>query len=103
MTSPSKPAEEKNTASKGVIALQEKLGWITEDKHAVYTEKWDEIRAILADAPTPGAVKDMLDSIALPLADFEALYDEGKRADAILYAKDLKARYSVLWLYHQIK
>ena len=93
----------RGSAADGILALQRKLGWIYEDKTPVYLEKWEEIKAILADSPTPREVKEMLEGIALPLADFEALYDEGKRADAVRYAKDLKDRYSVLWLYHQIK
>jgi len=37
--------------------------------------------------------------IGLDYAAFESLYGEAKIADALLYAKDLKDRYTVLWLY----
>lgn len=91
------------TTADGIIALQKKLGWIYEDKTPVYVEKWDEIRKLLSESPSLREVMNMLESIELPISDYEATYSEKKRADALLYAKDLKDRYSVLWLYFQIK
>ena len=89
------------SAADGIIALQNKLGWIYEDKSPVYLAKWEEIREILADAPTPDVIEAMLASVGLPLSRFYAMYSEKKRKDAIRYAKDLKDRYSVLWLYEE--
>lgn len=34
--------------------------------------------------------------------EYEAEYSEEKRKDAIFYAKDLKDRYTVLWLYDRL-
>ena len=90
-------------AADGIIELQEKLGWIYEDKLPVYREKWAEIRAILADSPSPDAVLAMLASVGLPMDEFERMYSEKKRADAVRYAKDLKDRYTVLWMNEQVK
>jgi len=90
-------------AADGIIELQEKLGWIYEDKLPVYREKWAEIRAILADSPSPDAVLAMLASVGLPMDEFERMYSEEKRADAVRYAKDLKDRYTVLWMNEQVK
>ncbi|MBQ2707006.1 MAG: hypothetical protein IJF67_01975, partial [Clostridia bacterium] len=90
-------------AADGIIELQEKLGWIYEDKLPVYREKWAEIRAILADSPSPDAVLAMLTSVGLPMDEFERMYSEKKRADAVRYAKDLKDRYTVLWMNEQVK
>jgi len=90
-------------AADGIIELQEKLGWIYEDKLPVYREKWAEIRAILADSPSPDAVLAMLASVGLPMDEFERMYSEEKRADAVKYAKDLKDRYTVLWMNEQVK
>ena len=92
-----------STAADGIIELQNKLGWIYEDKLPVYREKWAEIKEILADSPTPDEVVAMLDSVGLSLCEFERVYSEEKREDAIHYAKDLKDRYTVLWLYEQVK
>lgn len=90
-------------AAEGIIELQNKLGWIYEDKTAVYREKWAAIREILADSPTPEQVLDMLNSVGLEMSEFEKMYSPAKLADAVKYAKDLKDRYTVLWLYNQVK
>ncbi|MBP3437373.1 MAG: sn-glycerol-1-phosphate dehydrogenase [Clostridia bacterium] len=94
---------EKNTdTAQQIIKLQKKIGWIYEDRLSLYKEKWEEIREILASSPTPERVGEMLGSVDLPLDDFERMYTREKRSDAIRYAKDLKDRYSVLWLYEQV-
>ena len=91
------------TAAEGIIALQHKLGWITEDKTEIYRAKWAQIREVLADAPTPDEIVGMLSAVGLPLEEFYDMYDEDKIADALRYAKDLKDRYTVLWLNEQVK
>ena len=90
------------SAADGIIALQNKLGWIYEDKAPVYRAKWEEIRAVLADSPSPDEVEAMLSSVGLPLSRFAEMYSREKLADGIRYAKDLKDRYSVLWLYEEV-
>ena len=86
----------------GIIAMQKKLGFIYEDKFPVYLEKWEEIKAVLEDSPTPEEFKEMLDSIELSLDDFYKTYSKEKINEAVLYGKDLKDRYSVLWLYNSL-
>ena len=86
----------------GVIALQDKLGWYREDRCVVYAEKWQEIKAILAEAPASDEMVAYLSSVGLDIADFEKLYGQQKIADALKYAKDLKDRYSVLWMYYDL-
>jgi glycerol-1-phosphate dehydrogenase [NAD(P)+] len=86
----------------GIIAMQKKLGFIYEDKSQVYLEKWEEIKAVLEDSPTPEEFKEMLDSIELSLDDFYKTYSKEKINEAVLYGKDLKDRYSVLWLYNSL-
>ena len=86
----------------GIIAMQKKLGWIYENKYRTYKEKWQEIRKVLSDSPTPQEISEMLSSIELPIDDFAKTYSKEKISDAIRYAKDLKDRYSVLWLYDQV-
>jgi glycerol-1-phosphate dehydrogenase [NAD(P)+] len=89
--------------AEGIIALQKRLGWIYEDKLPVYREKWAEIRKILADSPTPEQVLKMLESVGLNISELESTYGDGKLADGIRYAKDLKDRYTVLWMREQVK
>ena len=40
--------------------------------------------------------------ITLEMEEFYELYSEEKLRDALLYAKDLKDRYSVLWMYYDM-
>lgn len=91
-----------DAASEGVIALQEKMGWYEEPKLPVYKEKWDEIKACLKEVPSSKELLGLIESIGLNINEFDALYGEEKIKNAMLYAKDLKDRYSVLWLYYEL-
>ena len=95
--------DKNDVVSTGVIKTQKDLGWIYENKMPTYVSKWQEIKAILSDAPTPDETLAMLNSIELPISEFYSTYTEKKLSDAIRYAKDLKDRYTVLWLYENIK
>lgn len=86
-----------------ILALQKKLGWYDVDRVSVYREKWDEIRAVLADAPRAQDMQALVERIGLSYDHFLSFYGEQKRADAKWYAKDLKDRYSVLWLYYDLR
>ncbi len=88
------------SAADGVIALQNKLGWYNVERNAVYRKKWAEIKAVLADTPSSDELIAYLDSVGLDIADYEKEYGEEKINDALFYAKDLKDRYSVLWMYY---
>ena len=96
-------SENGSATAEGIIALQKKLGWIYENKLPIYREKWAEIRKVLADSPSPEQVLEMLGSVGLKINDFEKTYSKKKRNDGIRYSKDLKDRYTVLWMYEQIK
>ena len=96
-------SEEKPETAEGIVSLQKKLGWIYIDRAPVYLEKWDEIKAILSDSPTPEEILGMLHSVGLSLDEFKATYSKEKLLDAILFAKDLKDRFTVLWPYSEIE
>lgn len=96
-------AKDNMTTADGIIALQKKLGWIYENNLPLYREKWSEIREVLADSPTPEQVLEMLGTVELNIKEFEKMYGEKKLTDGIRYAKDLKDRYTVLWMYEQVK
>ena len=91
------------TSADEVVKLQEKLGWIYEDKLPVYTEKWAEIKKVLSETPTLSETEKMLSDALLPLDDFYKMYNSEKLADAVNYAKELKDRYTVLWLYSALE
>ena len=80
----------------GCIALQEKIGNYETDRR--YKEKEAEIRAILSEMPTADEIIGMLKKTELDIVEFYSLYGEKKINDAVLYAKDLKDRYTVLWV-----
>ena len=86
----------------GVIALQDKMGWYNEDRYPVYAAKWEEIKAVLAEAPTSDEMVEYLKSIELDIDDFQKLYGDEKIDHALKFAKDLKDRYSVLWMYYDL-
>ena len=84
------------------IRLQEKAGWYDKDLFSVYKEKESQLRTILAEMPSSGEIEKMLAAAGIHMTAFHQLYSRQKRADALLYAKELKDRYSVLWLYYEL-
>ncbi|MBE5800622.1 MAG: sn-glycerol-1-phosphate dehydrogenase, partial [Clostridiales bacterium] len=85
-----------------VIALQDKMGWYNVDRIPTYREKWAEIKDVLAEAPSVEDMIGYLSSIGLDIAEFDALYGQEKIDGALKFAKDLKDRYSVLWMYYDL-
>ncbi|MBQ9967543.1 MAG: sn-glycerol-1-phosphate dehydrogenase [Oscillospiraceae bacterium] len=89
-------------AAEGVLAQQDKMGWYREDRAPIYAAKWDEIRKTLAEVPSCEVLKDYIASVGLDIKEFTELYSAEKIENALWYAKDLKDRYSVLWLYYDL-
>ena len=85
-----------------VAELQRSAGSYDRDLRALYREKWPQIREILARCPSAAACEGMLEKVGFPLDAFEKMYGQQKIRDAMLYGKDLKDRYSVLWLYYAL-
>ena len=85
-----------------VIALQNKMGWYGIDRIPVYREKWEEIRKILSDCPSSAKMLALCEKVGLNYDDYLSLYGKDKIADALLYAKDLKDRYTVLWMNYDL-
>jgi len=86
-------------AADGVIALQDKCGHYEKDYLSIYREKWPEIQAILAEVPGSGKIVETLAKAGLDYGEFEPFYGKDKIEDSKWFAKDLKDRYSVLWVY----
>ena len=82
------------------LALQEKAGFYTTDRSEVYKEKQEEIIATLKQMPSANEIVEILNSIELDVKDFYDFYGEEKIKNAAIFAKDLKDRFSVLWLYY---
>lgn len=88
------------TIADSVIALQDKVGFYrdAEKDLGVIAEHWNEVCAILREAPCAVRMKELTEAIGLNLNNFRAFYGEKKLDDAVRYAKDLKDRYTVLWI-----
>ena len=89
-------------AADGVIALQNKLGWYEIDRLPAYQSKWTEIKDVLSEVPSSDKLIEYVASVGLDINEYERLYGEKKIQDTLLYAKDLKDRYSVLWMYYDL-
>ena len=91
------------TSADGVLALQQKLGWYEADEEAskALAAKWERIREILKIAPREAEARKLVEAIGLSMQEFKTMYGKAWIDDAILYAKDLKDRYSVLWLWYE--
>jgi len=82
-----------------VSELQKTAGRYSNPINGVYAENWGEIKKILAECPTAREIETMLTDCGFDLSLFEQMYGTRKIQNGILFAKDLKDRYSVLWLY----
>ncbi len=83
-----------------VIAQQDRLGWYHEDgvDEFVLTHT-DGVRAILSEAPAEAEAKEMVEAVGLSVNELYDTYGEAHIEEALRWAKDLKDRYSVLWVH----
>lgn len=86
----------------GCIALQDKIGNYKAERMPIYLEKECEIKNILSEVPTAKQIEKMLSAVSISMSQFDEHYSKAKQNDAIKYAKDLKDRYTVLWLYYTL-
>ena len=89
----------KNIADE-VIQLQAGAGSYEKTLEPIYQEKWQQIIAVLKECPSAVQCAEMFRSVGFDLAAQEKMYGRDKIRSAMLYGKDLKDRYSVLWLYY---
>ena len=88
--------------AQGCMELQDKVGLYQKDMLSLYREKEDRIRQILGEMPKKEAILEMLSAAGLDMAQFYKLYSPEKLSHAVAYAKELKDRYTVLWMYYDI-
>ena len=91
------------SSAEGCLKLQDKAGNYAKDRVPIYLQKEEEIRAILAECPSGEEIKRILALAELDIKEFYAEYGENKINEAIDYAKDLKDRYTVLWMNYDFK
>ena len=97
-----KIAESYGSVADGCIALQERLGTYKRDRLSIYKANEAKIREILKMMPSKQEIIEMLGLVGLDINEFYKLYGEEKIKRAIRYAKDLKDRYTVLWLNYDV-
>ena len=85
-----------------VSELQKTAGRYANPVNDVYREKWSDVLAILNECPTAAEIEEMLTDCGFDLSLFEEMYGAEKIANGVWFAKDLKDRYSVLWLYFNV-
>ena len=88
--------------AKGCFDLQTKLNMYDADRISLYLEKEQEIKEVLKEMPSALDMEKLLNAAQIDMKDFYALYGEKKINDAIRYAKDLKDRYTILWLNYDL-
>ena len=83
-----------------VIAQQDRLGWYYEDEvDAFVLSHIDGIREILSEAPDEAEAREMVEAVGLSMEELYLTYGEAHIGEALKWAKDLKDRYSVLWVH----
>lgn len=86
----------------GCIALQDKVGNYSSLTAEDYKAKETAVKEILSGMPSSNEIIEMLQRVELDMKGFYNTYTEKKISDAIAYAKDLKDRYTVLWLNYDL-
>ena len=56
----------------------------------------------MQDCPSAEEIVSYLCSVGLDISEFEKMYGKQKLENAKWFAKDLKDRYTVLWLYYSL-
>lgn len=82
--------------------LQDRVGLYEKDMLCVYRQKEAQIRQVLAEMPSAEKIRQLLEKVGLSMHCFRAMYSDDKIKDAVSYAKELKDRYTVLWMYYDL-
>lgn len=73
------------------------------DLRPLVTEKWDDIRAVLREAPAARDVATILASMGYGRGEFLAAYGEEWIRQAVDYARYTKTIYTLLWLLRDVE
>ena len=84
------------------ITLQQKTGRYKESRIEIYRENEEKIKKVLREVPPSTTIAGLIKDIGLDLCSFYSLYGHKKLRDAVIFAKELKDRYTVLWLYYDL-
>jgi glycerol-1-phosphate dehydrogenase [NAD(P)+] len=84
------------------IKLQKSAGNYTAERLGVYLKHEKEIKNLLSEMPSSEYILGLLSNAGFDINYFYSFYGVKKIKNATLYAKDLKDRYTVLWLYFDL-
>lgn len=88
--------------AQGCINLQDKTGNYAQDRVNVYKKNEKQIKELFASMPSSDRIEEIINEIGLDLKEFYNEYGKEKILNAVCYAKDLKDRYTVLWLNYDL-
>ena len=88
------------SAASEIVTLQQKAGLYQAIDTKSLEAKWEDVRAVLSEAPDYEAMVSYVNAIGLDMETFRAFYGEKTIKNAVFYGKDLKDRYTVLWLFY---
>ena len=60
------------------------------------------MKEVLSECPSADEITNMLTDVGFDMATFEKQYGKEKLRNGVFWGKDLKDRYSVLWLYYSL-
>lgn len=84
------------------IELQRKANNYGKHRIPLYTAKEKEIKEILSETPTKEEAIELLRKIGLPMDKFYNNYKKETINKAVIFAKDLRDRFTALWMYYDI-
>lgn len=90
-----------STIANECIELQNKTDNY-KDRREIYINKEKEIKKILRECPSEREIEKALSKAELSMESFYNFYKAKKIKDAVKYAKDLKDRFTVLWLCYDL-
>lgn len=85
-----------------VLALQREVGFYDVNRAETIRQNWPEVCRIIRTSPTGEEVLAMLKTAGYHMDELTAMYPETVIRDCMVYAKDLKDRYTQLWLLQDI-
>ncbi len=90
------------SVAQGCIDLQDRIGNYSADRLSKYKEKKDEILKAFSEMPSSDEIMSFLAEAELDISEFYKMYSKDKINTAVSFAKDLKDRYTVLWMYYDL-
>jgi glycerol-1-phosphate dehydrogenase [NAD(P)+] len=93
------------TLAPKIIALQNRVGFYgdgREERQARIRKLWPQLQSVLTEVPEEKEMAALLEELGLHMPDFVEEYGKSKIEQSIIFAKELKDRYTLLWLMQDI-